>query len=613
MDSVISSSLHGITVLTAVRNSEGEVKDFHLVLSNHSAEEIMGKDLARAQLTGETMLVGNPESAHDGAFDRFRQVVETGKPVAFEHYYEHGGTQKWLFIRAAKREDGVVVTLADISERVLAEEKLRRSELILRMAGRMSKVGGWTMEYPSRKVAWTDEVYHIHEVPPDYIPTVNEGLDFYTPECKEIVEHAFESCVRDGTPFDLEVEIITGKGRRVWVRTMAQAEMEDGKLRRVIGTFQDITAAKGALLELRESQLRLINSLSQEQELTRRAQAAERAKGEFLAVMSHEIRTPMNGVIGMTNILADTELNAVQRDCVSTIQVSGEALLTVINDILDFSKVESGKLNLERQPFDLRQCVEDAVDLFAAKIREKKLEVAYLIAPEVPASLLGDSTRLRQILINLIGNAIKFTERGEVTLHVQCQTRDEKGCHLRFSIADTGIGIPKDSVDRLFQSFQQVDSSTTRRYGGTGLGLAISKRLAELMGGTIWVESEPGVGSTFFFTVVLEAAPILGTVGGPSAVLKSSSVLIVDDSETNRRILDTQLKAWGMVPTSVSSGADALQRLEAEKFDVALLDLQMPDMDGVNLARAIRGKGEMPIIPAFFVGRNRRGGSCQPF
>jgi CheY-like chemotaxis protein/anti-sigma regulatory factor (Ser/Thr protein kinase) len=241
--------------------------------------------------------------------------------------------------------------------------------------------------------------------------------------------------------------------------------------------------------------------------------------------------------------------------------------------------------------------VEETVDLFASQIRDKRLEAAYLIAPEVPANLTGDSNRLRQILINLLGNAIKFTEHGDITLKVECQSQDEKGYHLQFAVADTGIGIAQEGIDKLFQSFQQVDSSMTRRYGGTGLGLVISKRLAELMDGTMWVESTVGVGSTFFFTVVLKAAAIQGSVGGVElAGLDGSSVLIVDDNATNRLILDTQLKTWGMKPVAVSSGREALEKLNKNHFDVILLDLQMPEMDGITLAREIRKSTQVPLI-----------------
>jgi signal transduction histidine kinase/CheY-like chemotaxis protein len=340
----------------------------------------------------------------------------------------------------------------------------------------------------------------------------------------------------------------------------------------------------------------LEKSLAKEKELAREAQAAERAKSQFLATMSHEIRTPMNGVIGMTSILADTELSSLQQDCVETIRVSGEALLTVINDILDFSKIESGKMSLERKSFDLRRCIEEAFDLFAPKIQEKRLEAAYLIAPDVPASVVGDVTRLRQILVNLIGNAVKFTSQGEIVLDVH---RDpEGGDRLLFSVSDTGIGIPPEALPDLFQSFQQVDSSTTRRYGGSGLGLAISRRLAELMDGSMRVVSTLGQGSVFSFTAVLPAVPSHRSLGiAPSQAHPGPfTALIIDDNATNRRVLDIQLAAWGLVPTSVASGREALVRLATEKFDVILVDLLMPEMDGIATARAIRERSSTPMI-----------------
>ena len=351
------------------------------------------------------------------------------------------------------------------------------------------------------------------------------------------------------------------------------------------------------LVVSREIRLRK-QAMSLQEELTKKAQAAERAKSEFLAIMSHEIRTPMNGVIGMTSILSDTELSEMQRDCVSTIHSSGESLLAVINDILDYSKIEAGRLQLESNPFNLQKCVEEALDLFATQIRIKHLEAAYLVAPNVPLTLMGDAMRLRQVLVNLIGNAIKFTAQGEIVINVECREQDDSGCHLLFSVTDTGIGISKEGQEKLFQAFQQADTSTTRRYGGTGLGLVISKRLAEFMGGRMWVESEPGAGSTFFFTAILKVSedPGLELQLSDPTLLESRSILVVDDNATNRRILETQLKIWRMVPTSVSNGHEALKILAEQKFDVALIDLQMPEMDGIVLSREICKQAHPPLI-----------------
>jgi CheY-like chemotaxis protein len=328
------------------------------------------------------------------------------------------------------------------------------------------------------------------------------------------------------------------------------------------------------------------------------ARAAELAKSEFLAIMSHEIRTPMNGVIGMTSILADTQLTEMQRDCVNTISTSGESLMVVINDILDFSKIESGKLQLESRPFNLRDCVEDALNLFSTKIRDKPLEAVYFVASDIPSHLVGDAMRLRQILVNLIGNATKFTSQGEIVINVECQRQDAEGCHLLFSVIDTGIGIAKEAIEKLFNAFQQVDMSDSRRYGGTGLGLVISKRLAECMGGTIWVESKLGVGSTFFFsaTMMPSQVPIPDDESPEPGALASHSVLVVDDNATNRRVLELQLEGWGMKPSVASSGAGGLSKMAEQDFDVILIDLQMPEMDGVTLAREIRRRTRTPLI-----------------
>jgi two-component system sensor histidine kinase/response regulator len=561
--------------------------DGRLIYANERYCERRRKSLA--ELLGQDDLALNlsPEAGTYAAENR--RVMETRRPLEkTEEQILPDGRQTWIhIIKAPVIEDGQVVGTQgmywDVTDLKRAEEALARERAILHGLLESTPDSIYCKDRESRflvasralarRVGCADASQLIGRTDFDFLK-------------EEHARPAFEDEQRimaTGQPVLGLIEKETGAdGRVTWgLTTKTPLRNQAGEIIGTCGITKDITLLKQTEDELARAK--------------EAAEAATRAKSEFLANMSHEVRTPMNGVIGMTGLLMDTPLDPQQREYAETIRNSAEALLTVINDILDFSKIEAGKMRFEEIDFNLVETIEGTLDLMAERAQRKGIELLSAIPPDVPPLLRGDPGRLRQVLVNLIGNALKFTEKGEVVVRVFQEQEAGDRVRLRFHVIDTGLGIPPGVQERLFQAFVQADSSTTRRYGGTGLGLAISRQIVSLMDGEIGVTSQPGQGSDFWFTARFVKVPLEPSVAHAQygRELFDLRVLIVDDNATNRQILRHQITAWKMQRDSAASGAEALLLLraavrEGKPYDIALLDMQMPDMDGLALAAAIK-------------------------
>jgi len=469
-------------------------------------------------------------------------------------------------------------SLQDIDARKRVQLQLKESEEFLARVEKIAGVGGWQLDLRTMQPDWTAQTCRIHEVSVDHKSEIVDAINFYVPEARPIIKKALDDCIQNGTPWDMELAFVTRTGKTIWVRTMGERESENGKPTRLVGTLQDITDRKTARDELSRINRDLNAQTILAKEMAAKAQKAAEAKSDFLATMSHEIRTPMNGVIGMTDLLCNTKLSAEQADYVNAIRMSGSSLLTVINDILDFSKIEAGKIGIEHQNIDLWKIIEGAMDIVAIQAREKMLDLSVVIEANVPNKCMGDATRLRQVMLNLLSNAVKFTHAGHVRLKVSVDSENLAEQCVRFSVIDSGIGIKSEDYKRLFSPFTQADDSISRRFGGTGLGLVISRRLSELMGGSIGVESVVGKGSTFWFNCRLgRVKPVLAE----SAIrLNGLRILVADKSATLRDDLSTQFANWGATVAVSGSAEQTKKEIQhqvdaALPFDVVLLDLRI--------------------------------------
>ncbi|MFI4855996.1 MAG: PAS domain-containing protein [Phycisphaerales bacterium JB065] len=607
---------------------------------NDAFTEITGYSLNEVQGLNPGSFLCGPES-DPKTTERIRGQLSRGLSVQAEIInYRKDGSTYWnsMDIQPIRNSSGDLVKFIavqeDITERKFAETALRQSRELFEMASDISGVGGFELDLIESKLHWTAQTKRIHEVESDYEPTLDEALEFYAEEYRDIVRDAVQKAMSCGAEWDIETELITAKGNRIWTHARGRPVYENGRIVRLVGSFQDITNKKRAererqaMLEqvemARDAAEQTAERLSEQtSELLAARELADRAnaaKSEFLANMSHEIRTPMTAILGFADLLmdADTEQRLTH---INTIKRNGEHLLAIINDILDNSKIEAGQMTVESVSYSPVQIIEDAIEFMSVRATEKNIVLNRVYETALPERINSDPIRMRQILINLIGNAIKFTEIGSVTVCVSMDSGEGDDPALVIKVRDTGIGIRDDQLSNLFRSFSQADTSHTRRFGGTGLGLRISQRLAQLLGGDITVESKEGVGSVFTVRISTGIAnPTLISPGeiekrtaksrvskGPkpsstetdAMPLKGLRVLLVEDGPDNQRLIAHHLKRAGARVELAENGAEAVRELQesSEPYDLVLMDMQMPVMDGYAATRRLRELGNrIPVL-----------------
>jgi PAS domain S-box-containing protein len=591
------------------------------LLGNRALVQRLGAD-SHDDIVGKTDFDFYPRELAAAFAEDDQTVVESGKPLISkeESSVNANGSPRWTLTTKIPLRDkegrviGIAGTGRDITQHKLDEQELRRAKealvgernLLRTLIDNMPDCI-YVKDAESRFLVANAGVARLMGASQPGALLGKTDFDFFPRDLAQRYRDDELLLLESGQPVvNKEEPTQTPEGERRWLLT-TKVPLRDqrGNAVGLVGIGRDITGRKNREAELRRAK--------------EAAEVASRTKSEFLANMSHEIRTPLNGIVGMTDLALETELTPEQREYLETVKLSADSLLTVINDILDFSKIEAGKMDLEALDFDLRDTLEATLKTLAVRADEKGLELLCDIAPEVPEVVRGDFSRLRQVIVNLVGNAIKFTEVGEVALKVQVDSHDEGSVLLHFAVADTGIGIPEEKQKLVFDPFSQGDSSTTRKYGGTGLGLTISARLVEMMGGQIWFESRVGQGTQFHFTVKLATSekPVRAGAIAPPELLRGVKVLVVDDNRTNRRILEGMLKRWDMQPTCVDGGAQALEELSTaadagRPYVLVLADLLMPLMDGFEMVEHIRERpGLSTVIIMMLTSAGRRGDAAR--